>query len=86
MGNQSSKLSGSKTDISGVEDQIAFDTLPPRLRAFLRDIPTPISSMSVRRVLDAGMSERAVLQRLMAQSNALSEEYYRNLRVNVDKT
>lgn len=86
MGNQSSRLSGNKVDVSGVEDQIAFDSLPPRIRAFLREIPTPISSLSVRRVLDKGMSERAVLQRLSTQSAVLTDEYYRNLRVNVDKT
>ncbi len=51
-------------DTDPVADMRAFDTLPPAIRAAMRDHPDKIASEDVRDTLRAGFPQAVVLDRL----------------------
>ncbi len=86
MSNHKTRTRESLIEIGPREDQLAFDELPPSLRCAVRDLPQMISAHSILKAHQRGMSESIIIERLKVQSERITDEYYRNLRVNVDKT
>lgn len=57
--------------VTSSEDFEAFDTLPPELRAILRDAPINISSRKLQAQLDAGFPVERVAYENTKRINAL---------------